>query len=235
VETMQRIFVLCLLAIVSLTLNAQKLTVPGVKWEENYSFDHCNKFKVDFYDKNKKLMRSMDYQTYYQSSGKDFNVMLVDDGRGNGTETIFDIKNEVAIQIYKSKNVPYMHNAGKFKYPEGSEIKKLELVPTSETKEILGYTCKKYTYTYKKIFGEAWITDQITLSNDYGMFRAAKMAALHNTLSVGGFVMEMTTEDAKGGKTVMRTVSLMNNEKYTKSTKGVEMGTAINKTNYYIF
>ena len=61
------------------------------------------------------------------------------------------------------------------------------------------------------------------------------MAALHNTLSVGGFVMEMTTEDAKGGKTVMTTISLKNNEKHTANFKDVEMGTAINKTNYFIF
>jgi hypothetical protein len=61
------------------------------------------------------------------------------------------------------------------------------------------------------------------------------MEALHNTLSVPGFVMEMTTEDAKGGKTLMTTVSLQNTEKYTLDLKGVEMTTAINKVNYYTF
>jgi hypothetical protein len=194
-----------------------------------------NKFKVDFFDKKGKLMRAMSYQTCYQTSGNDFNVMLVDDGRGNNTETIFDLKNEVAIQIFKSKNVAYMHNAGRFKYPEGSEIKRLELVPTAETKQILGYTCKKYTYTYKKIFGECWITDEVKISNDHGIFRAAKMAALHNTLSVGGFVMEMTTEDTTGAKTVMSTLSLQNKQNYNVDLKKVEMSTAINKVNYYTF
>ena len=231
---MRQIALFLIVILAGFQANAQ-LKAPGVNWNDTYSFDKSNVFKVYFYAKNNELMREMDYKTYYQSEGKDFDVLLVDDGRGNNTETIFDLKNEVAIQIFKSKNVPYMHNAGRFKYPEGDKLKKLELVPTSETKQILGFNCKKYTYTYKKIFGECWITEEIDLSNDYGIFRAAKMAALHNTLSVGGFVMEMTTEDAKGGKTVMTTVKLKDNEKHTANFKGVEMGTAINSTNYFIF
>lgn len=61
------------------------------------------------------------------------------------------------------------------------------------------------------------------------------VAALHNTLSVPGFVMEMTTEDEKGGKTLMKTVSLQNDEKYSIDLKEVQMSTAINKVNYFIF
>jgi hypothetical protein len=41
------------------------------------------------------------------------------------------------------------------------------------------------------------------------------MAALHNTLSAAGFVMEMTTEDDKGGKTLMTTVALKKAENYS--------------------
>lgn len=212
-------------------VNAQ-IKAPGVKWDESYSFDKNNKFKVDFYDKKGKLMRSLDYQTHYQAAGKNFDVRMMAANKGNGIETVFDLTNEVCVQIFGDGA---MYNAGRFKYPEAADLKKLDLVETSETKEILGHQCKKYTYTYKKIFGEAWLTTEITMSNDYGLFRAAKMAALHNTLSVGGFVMEMTTEDSTGAKTVMRTASLENSEEYTVSFKGVEMGTAINKVNYYTF
>lgn len=231
---MKKLIIISFIALITLPALAQ-LKAPGVNWKDTYSFDKCNKFKVDFYDKKQKLMRSMDYQTYYQSSGNDFNVQLVDDGRGNATETIFDLENEVAIQIFKSNGKAYMHNTGKFKYPTEAEKKMLEIVPASETKKILGYNCKRYTYAYKKITGEVWITEEINLSNDYGMFRAAKMAALHNTLSVGGFVMEMTTEDSTGAKTLMRTVSINNDESYTTNLKGVDMSTAINKVNYFKF
>jgi hypothetical protein len=213
-----------------------QIKAPGVKWDESYSFDKCNTFKIEFYAKGNELMRTMQYKTYYKSESENFVVKLVTDGKGNGMETVIDKKNEIAIQIMGTGgNAKPYYNAGGYKYPAEADLKKLEIVPTSETKQILGLTCKKYTYTFKKIFGEVWITDQITLSNDVGVFRAAKMAAKHNTLSMGGFVMEMTTEDSGGGKTLMKTVSLKNSEKYTVELKGVEMNTAINKVNYFTF
>jgi hypothetical protein len=61
------------------------------------------------------------------------------------------------------------------------------------------------------------------------------MAALHNTLSMPGFVMEMTTEDSKGGKTLMTTVSLEKSDAYAIDLKGFEMNTAINRVNYFTF
>ena len=229
---MKKTLLLSMVIYVIISANAQ-LTTSGVKWDESYSFDKSNVFKVEFYAKNNELMRTMNCKTYYQSVGDNFVVKMGNDG--NGIETVIDKKNEVAIQIFGSGSATPSYNAGRYKYPTQEDLKKLEIIPTTETKQILGYTCKKYTYTYKRIFGEVWLTDQITLSNDLGVFRAAKMAAKHNTLSVSGFVMEMTTEDSGGGKTLMKTVSLRNSEKYILSFKGVNMSTAINKVNYYIF
>lgn len=232
---MKKWFIL-LMTMFAVSSSHAQLKISGVKWDENYSFDQCNSFKMEAYAKGNELMRTKQFKTYYQTVGENFVVKLVTEGKGNGMETVLDKKNEVAIQIFGSGGgaTPY-YNAGGYKYPDDKELKRLEIVPTAETKQILGLTCKKYTYTYKKIFGEVWITDQITLSNDVGVFRACKMAALHNTLSVAGFVMEMTTEDANGGKTLMTTVSLKNAEKYTLDLKGVSMNTAINKINYYTF
>jgi hypothetical protein len=223
------------LAVLS-TFGKLGVKAPSVKWDETYSFDQCNVFQVEAYARDNELMRVMHFKTYFQSEGNNFVTKLVTETRGSGMETILDKKNEVAIQIWgEGGGATPFYNAGAFKYPEAADMKKLEIFPTSEMKDILGYSCKKYTYTYKKIFGEVWLTDQITLPNDLGVFRAAKMAALHNTLSVAGFVMEMTTEDAKGGKTLMKTISLKNAENYTIDLKGIEMNTAINKVNYYTF
>lgn len=214
-----------------------QVKAPGVKWDEIYAFDRYNAFEIDFYAKNNELMKKQQLRTYYQSNGQNFDVKTITESRGAGMETIIDKKNEVAIQMFGGGGgaVPY-YNAGGFKYPDSSELKKLDIVATDETKEIAGCKCKKYTYTYKKIFGEVWLTDAVTdIPNDHGVFRAAKMAALHNTLSVKGFVMEMTTEDAKGGKTLMTTISLRNKEDYKIELKGVEMNKAINKVNYFSF
>ena len=228
-------FVLLIVSAGFSTGNNAQLKAPGVKWDDSYSFDMYNAFKIEFYAKNNELMRTMQYRTYYQSDGENFDVKYVTDGKGMGFETVMDKKNQVGIQIFGNPGgASTTYNAGGYKYPADADLKKLEIVPTTETKQICGITCKKFTYTYLKIFGEVWLTDEVTLPNDLGMFRACKMAAKHNTLSVPGFVMEMTTEDDKGGKTLMTTVSLKNAEKYSVSLKGVNMSTAINKVSYFI-
>lgn len=210
--------------------------LPEVKWDEVYRFDKCNVFAMEIYAKNNELMQTRNVRIYYQSTGENFDVKWMTESRGAGVETVIDKKNEVAIQMFGTGGgATPMYNAGGFRYPAPEELKKLELVPTSETKKILNHLCKKYTYTYKKIFGEVWLTDEVKLSNDLGVFRACKMAALHNTLSAEGFVMEMTTEDAKGGRTLMKTVSLQNDEKYVVDLKGADISKAINKVNYYTF
>jgi hypothetical protein len=209
--------------------------IIGVKWDDVYGFDKSNVFKIEFYAKNKELMQTINLKTCYQSTGDNF-VTRMEDARGGFTENVLDKKNKVAIQITASrKGAKPDYNAGKFKYPTETELQKLDIVPTNETKSIAGVTCKKYTYTLKNIFGEVWITDQINLPNDLGVFRAAKMAAKHNTLSASGFVMEMTSEDSGGGKTLMTTLSLKNNESYTLDLKSVKMGIFTNTVNYYLY
>jgi GLPGLI family protein len=228
--------IILVMTMFAVILTSAQLMAPTLNWDESYNFDKCNSFKMEIYAKNNELMGTKQVKTYYQSNGENFAVKFMTDKKGNGMETVIDKKNEVAIQMFGTGGgATPMYNAGGFKYPEAKDLKKLEIVPTTETKQILGYTCKKYTYTYKKIFGEVWLTDQVSLSNDIGVFRACKMAAIHNTLSVNGFVMEMTTEDAGGGRTLMITVSLRIDEKYTYNFKGVEMTKAMNKVNYYTF
>ena len=209
-------------------------TQPKVKWDENYSFDKCSSFKIEFYAKNNELMRTDNCKTFYQSSGENILYRSVTQS-GNVNETLLDKKYEIGLQMFAVGTQNAMYNAGGYKMPAPEDLKRLDLVATTETKHIAGYTCKKFTYTFKKIFGEVWITDAVQLSNDLGVFRACKMAAKHNTLSEPGFVMEMTTEDSGGGRTLMTTVSLNENENYALSLTGKNISVAINKVNYYLF
>jgi hypothetical protein len=217
-----------------LLLSIAARTQPKVKWDENYSFDKCNNFKIEFFAKNNELMRTDICKTFYQSGGENILFRSVTQS-GNVNETLLDKKYEIGLQMYSVGTPNAMYNAGGYKMPAPEDLKRLELVATTETKQIAGYTCKKFTYTFKKIFGEVWITDAIQLSNDLGVFRACKMAAKHNTLSEPGFVMEMTTEDSGGGKTLMTTISLQENESYELNLAGKNISVAINKVNYYLF
>lgn len=234
---MNKLFLLAVLSVSLLISAAIPPMLPlGLNWEEVYHFDKCNVFVMEFYAKNNELMKTRHIKTFYQSNGENFLVQNLSEIKGNGTETIIDKKNEIAIQMFGTGGgATPMYNAGGYKYPAAEELKQLTLVPTEETRSIANLKCRKYTYTHKKIFGEVWITEDVKIPNDIGVFRACKMAALHNTLSVPGFVMEMTTEDDRGGKTLMKTVSLQNDEKYSVNLKGVEIGKAINKVNYFTF
>lgn len=217
-----------------LILTCTGFSQSKVKWDENYSFDKCNNFKIEFYAKNNELIRTDICKTFYQSGGENILFRSVTQS-GNVNETLLDKKYEIGLQMFAVGTQNAMYNAGGYKMPSSEDLKRLDIVATTETKQIAGYTCKKFTYTFKKIFGEVWITDGIQLSNDLGVFRACKMAAKHNTLSEPGFVMEMTTEDSGGGRTLMTTVSLNDNENYTLSLTGKNISVAINKVSYYLF
>ena len=233
----QKLFVIYLF-FVPFILNAQlielpKITVPGLKWEISYHFDRVNYMKVDYYDKKGNIKQSHDYEIYFQQDGKDFCVKLIT-GRTD-IESVFDLTNQSVIQKFSSKGTEPMYNATRFMFPQENKIKTIDLKATGEKREILGIMCEAYIYTLKKQTGKAWIAPDKQMSNDYGIFRASKMGMFHNTLSTGGFVMEIESEDTSGIRTMMQTISLENKADYTVSFDGVNMGTSINKASYFNF
>ncbi|HRR48525.1 MAG TPA: hypothetical protein P5523_00015 [Bacteroidales bacterium] len=44
-------------------------------------------------------MRTADCVTYFQSKGKDFATFIDYHGKGNNMITVFDLKNEIAVQV----------------------------------------------------------------------------------------------------------------------------------------
>jgi hypothetical protein len=239
-------FVMSVLVLVEF---AGGLAAQGTGRPDSYVFDRYNQMKVEFFARGGELMRTLTYNTWYREDGKeaittseglnlpagDFAVEMDAPSKGNDLVTLFDMKNGTAVQIFGSDLPEPMYNSGGWKYPAGAEIKKLDLVATGETRLIAGYTCRKFTYAFKKITGSVWMTDEVKLPNDLGIFRAAKMVALHNTLSDSGFVMEMTSEDDRGGKTVMTTVSIGNTGTKTITLPTGKVGKAINKVSYFSF
>jgi hypothetical protein len=57
------------------------LKAPNVKWDESYTFDKCNSFKIEFYAKNNELMRTTEIKTWYQSGGENFSVKFSPEGK----------------------------------------------------------------------------------------------------------------------------------------------------------
>jgi hypothetical protein len=208
--------------------------VPGLKWKNSYSFDRSNKMTVDFYSKNNRLERSIDYELCYQSEGSDFSIQMKPKSAGTRTESIVDKENQVVVMVYGSAE-NRMYNTAKYKIPEGNDLKLVELVETNESKQILGYDCKKYTFEIKNVTAELWITDQLDMSNDLGVYRVSKMSMFHNKSDLGGFVLESKSQKKNGAVTHVQTVSLNNTIQYDINLEGVKMGTSINKVSYFSF
>ena len=131
---------------------AQESIQTDVKWEESYSFNKSNVFKIEFYAKNNELMMTTQHKIYFKNGDDNFDVQYQFDKK-YGNEVLMDKKNNVAIQIMSKGTSMESYNAGGFKYPTGEDLKKLEVVPTNETKQILNYTCKKYTIRF---FRRCW-------------------------------------------------------------------------------
>ena len=69
-RAMKKIYVAIFISIVPLMHMEAQSKISKVKWEETYTFDKCNTFRIDFYAKNNELMRTADCKTYFQSQGK---------------------------------------------------------------------------------------------------------------------------------------------------------------------
>jgi hypothetical protein len=106
-KTMKKMFVFFMTVFAVISTSAQfQLKVSGVKWDESYTFDKCNAFKIEFYAKNNELMRIADYKTYYQSNGKNFVVKSVTDVNGNGMETVLDKKMKLPFKLLVQEGMP---------------------------------------------------------------------------------------------------------------------------------
>ena len=227
----------CLLAFVSSFAHSQSsVLMPVAKWEQTYSFDAYNQFSVEYFPRNNAPAQIRAYKTYFQTAGANFYVKLINDKKGNLVEVLFDKKNQSVIQVLASiDNIPPLYSVGTYYLPVDTAVRRLDVVPTSETKMILGHNCRKYNYTYKKIVGEVWMTDALNMSNDLGVLRASRLMTLHNQLSVDGFVMEMKFLDSNGGTTVLKTVSLHNHEPYIVDLSEVSMSSVPSSVNYYAY
>jgi GLPGLI family protein len=206
-----------------------------LKWDSTYTFDRYNVSRVENYSKKGELMMTSDYKTYYQSKTPDgdFSIILAKQNSKDSWEVLSNKRHECFIECYRTDGVITNCSANGYTMPTESGLSTLKLEPTDETKQILGFNCKKYTYTFNKAIGEIWITNEVKLSNDLGAYRASHMDAGNNRLSVEGFVMEIISEVPKGGKTIVKTISLSNECNYSPDYRNVEMGYSTNKKSYY--
>jgi hypothetical protein len=77
-----------------------------------------------------------------------------------------------------------------------------------------------------------WVTTQVNLPNKVGVLKASQMNQFYEDVPVEGFVLEITSINKRGMKTVMRTTALPHDIDVTVNIPE-EFGKAINKVDYY--
>lgn len=229
---MKKIGISILLIIFAISLYAQidlSKSIPGIKYESSYTFSRAIDMEMDFYNKKGILRTTIPYWAHYNPGYKHFSIKHK---RGSTVyQTIFDMPNNNCLIVLGEGN-DVSGSASVMKDNEGRELKTLPLAKTNETKTILGKTCTKYTFDVEEFSGEMWATTQLDLPNKVGVLKASQMNQFYEDVPVEGFVLEITSINKRGMKTVMRTTALPHNIDITV-TIPEEFGRAINKVDYY--
>lgn len=231
-EAMKNVTFLLVLLVSSSFMYAQidlSKKIPGIKYEPSYTFSKAIDMEIDFYNKKGKLRMTIPYWAQYNPNYQHFNIKHK---RGSTVyQTIFDMPNNNCLIVLGEGN-DVSGSASVMKDNEGRELKTLPLAKTNETKTILGKTCTKYTFDVEEFSGEMWATTQLDLPNKVGVLKASQMNQFYEDVPVEGFVLEITSINKRGMKTVMRTTALPHNIDITV-TIPEEFGRAINKVDYY--
>jgi len=219
-----------LLCLVLIT-NAQfqlKVNIPGIKYEDNYSFDASVEMDMEFYSKKGSLRSTIPYETYYS---EDYKYICVHIKRGSSYQTLFDFPNNNCLILLGDGN-NLQANAAVMKDKKERTLNKLPLTKTDKTKVILGYTCNQYTFNVDKFYGEIWATSAINLPNDVGVLKASKMGKYYEDVPLEDFILEITSTTPNGLKTIMKTKAIHKNKKH-KINIPSECSKAVNKIDYY--
>lgn len=204
--------------------------IPGIDYASNYSFNKCNRMEIQYFTKKGKPRMTMPYKIFYSD---DFEVIDIWFQRGSMiSQTLIDFPANNLLIIYGEGN-NISGSAAAMKDREKKKFKKLPLEKTDETKDILGHKCNKYTMKTDEFTGEIWATKSINhLPNKTGIWKASKTEMYYQTIPDIGFIMEITSFNPKGQKTVMKTLELEAETNYGVNIPE-EFGIAINKVDYY--
>lgn len=205
------------------------LSIKGIKYEDKYEFDAGLDMEMVFYSKKGAHRMTIPYESYYSNN---LNYLCIKILRKNTVyQTLFDFPNNNCI-IILGEGSNMQASSAVMKDNEGRDLNKLPLTKTTQTKEILGYKCVKYTFQSDKFDGEIWATNQIELPNDVGILKASKMGKYFEDTPVEGFILEITSITRNGLKTVMKTTEIHKNKNYSITLPN-DVGSAINKIDYY--
>lgn len=201
----------------------------GDIYQSQYRFTASISMEMSFYDKKGALREIIPYESIYTSDFRQFSLI---NKRGNAVyQSLFDIPRNYCL-IIVGQGDQLMGSLALMKDNSSKLMKTLTLIPTEETKTIAGLLCSKFTFNVAEFSGEMWLSEEIDLSNEVGVFKVSKTSKYYQQLSAKGFVMEITSVTPKGKKTVITTTAL-EPSKETVIRIPDTFGTSLNTIDYY--
>ena len=202
-----------------------------------YTFNQNTLVEIENYKANGNLDEKNKMRMHFSSNP--YNGMEVIDEKNSDTKTmtVFEGDKSQMITLSETKDsktamvIKIDQQKMNEKVAEKNAENKTTVTKTGRTKTILGYTCDEYTMTDAEgTKSEIWTTTAIplNLSGSFAMFGGQN--AKNNTFSnvdasqyPQGYMMEMTSVDSKGKKTVWKTLEVNLTAPKTVSTAGYQV------------
>ncbi|MEM6806033.1 MAG: DUF4412 domain-containing protein, partial [Bacteroidota bacterium] len=180
-----------------------------------YSFD----FQIDWRisSNSKDMEEPMDMTQLYSTDAKYMGMkgVIKEKKSEQSFMNVMDFENEFFVTLLEEEKqgvvmaIPDM-SAQMEGENEGETPEDFKLEKTSETKDILGYSCTKYIFSSDDMKGEYWLTTELDYQN-FDMFNYFKNMAKQNGMtqnasyqtSLQGFMLETKAEDKDGTITHM--------------------------------
>ena len=198
--------------------------------EDNYYFDHLIQMHMESYDRNGKKMSDGDFITHFDPKSKSMAYQVVSGDMAKQGKALFiiDTKNKATIMLSEENGEKKGIVYGMEGYFEsiGEDIDQEEDIDMSETpeaymanpnvtktgrtKNIAGYKCEEYIYKDENGKSDIWITKDLKLNSRDFLSTLFKTSMASNGMG-WGYVMEATSTDNSGEKSIMKVTRVDSN------------------------
>ena len=203
-------------------------TTP-VHIEDYYSFDHLIQMHIESYDSNGKKINEGDIITHFDPKSESMAYQAVSGDLSKEGQGMFiiDAKNKAIIILTEDKNEKagivygmdgYFNSIGEAYEEDDSELADSpetymanpNVTKTGRTKTIAGYKCEEFIYKNENGKSDIWITKDLKLNSRDFLSTLFKTSMLTNGMG-WGYMMEATTVENSGEKSVMKVTRVDSN------------------------
>ncbi len=208
---------------------------------DSYSFDHKVQMHIESYDESGQKISDGEFITHFDPKSKSMAYQVVSGNIGEKGQGMFimDAENGATIILSEEngKKTGIVYGIGAFMQTMGESYDEeaLEDSPdlylanpnvkkTGKTKTISGFKCEEYVYTDPETESESdiWITKDMKL-NSQDFFSTIFKTSLYSQGIGWGYMMEVSTKEKSGAKSMMQVTDVDSNSNIKFSMKDYQL------------